>query len=125
MHLQHLGYRAASHAVIEVSQGTLYPGIAPTGFLFGHPDDQSTNLVHYTGPTDTLVWIRPFGGNELSVPRQDRVRGHGGVGGVWFQSFEEDNRGVVSDAVTVHSNFRTLRAAPPPKKSLDCNGRFM
>jgi hypothetical protein len=76
--LQHVCDRTSGNPVVKVSQSTLYPGVTPAGVLFGHPDNQSTNLLHHTGPTDALLWIRPFGGNEFAVPRKDRVGRHNG-----------------------------------------------
>jgi hypothetical protein len=76
--LQYLCDRAAGYPVIEVSQSTLYTGISLTGIFFGHSDDQLPDFLHHTGPTNTLLWIRPFGGDELSVPREDGVRRYNG-----------------------------------------------
>jgi hypothetical protein len=38
--LQHFGNRASGNPVIQVSQSTLYPGISPTGILFGQACDR-------------------------------------------------------------------------------------
>jgi hypothetical protein len=76
--LQYLCDCTARYSVIKVSQSALYSGIAPTGILLSHPDDQLPDLLHHTGPTDTLVWVSPFNGNQFAVPREDRTRCHNG-----------------------------------------------
>jgi len=53
---------------------TLDPCVAPAGVFFRHPDNQLTDLLHHTGTTYTLSWIRPLGGDQLAVPREDRLR---------------------------------------------------
>lgn len=78
MLLQHPGNGASGDAMIQVPQSALYPGIAPAGILLSHPDGQFTDLFHHTGPTNTLKWIRPFGGDEFAVPCEYRVGGYDG-----------------------------------------------
>ena len=57
----------------EILQRTLDARVAPTRILGRHPHDQPADLREHTGPSRTPLRVRPFPGDELPVPAQNRV----------------------------------------------------
>ena len=77
MLLQRLGNRAACDSVAEVLEGSLDTAVSPRGIFLCHADDEATDPLHDTGPTDSpLGRVGPLGCDELSVPAEDGVGCH-------------------------------------------------
>ena len=57
----------------DILEGALYPRVAPRRILPGHAHDQTPNLGEHAAPTHPGRRVRPFAGDQLSVPAEQRV----------------------------------------------------
>jgi hypothetical protein len=64
--------RRAAHAVTDVLYGPLDPRVASRRILLRHPDHDAPDLGEHVATTGTGR-IRPFPGDELTMPAQQRL----------------------------------------------------
>ena len=59
--------------MIQILQRALDARVAPPRVLSRHPHDEAADLREHTGPSGTPFRVRPFPGDEVPVPSQNRV----------------------------------------------------
>jgi hypothetical protein len=59
--------------MIEILQRALDARVAPPRVLGRHPDDEPADLREYARPSETPSRVRPFSGDEVAMPPQNRV----------------------------------------------------
>ena len=59
--------------MVELLELTLDLAVAPARVVSGHANDQCANRNHDAGPADSIVGVRPLGGDQLAVPPHDCV----------------------------------------------------
>ena len=65
--------------MVKVPKCSLDTGVAPSRVVFGHLKNQTPDLLHDAGATDTIARIGPFLGDEPAMPAQDGIgRDNGG-----------------------------------------------
>jgi hypothetical protein len=59
--------------MIQILQRALDASVAPTRVLSRHPHDEAADLREHTRPPGTPFGVRPFSGDEVPMPSQNRV----------------------------------------------------
>jgi len=73
MLLHGLGDGASSDTMVQVSECSLDARVSPGWVVLGHLKDQTPDLLHDTGATDTIARIGLFLGDEPSMPGENRI----------------------------------------------------
>jgi hypothetical protein len=78
--LQDPGNRRATHAMSDVLQRALDPGVAPRRIVLRHPDDEALDFFEPAATVRPPLRVRPFPSDELPVPSEQGIgrddRGH-------------------------------------------------
>src|SRR5262245_28541427 len=68
-----VGHGRPRHAMLEILQRTLNPGVAPARVLRGHADHQTSNLCVYPGPSGSALRDRSLPDAQVPMPAQNGV----------------------------------------------------